>query len=31
VVGPNDSFLRYIGDVLPALGEIGAAQLTVEG
>jgi DNA helicase IV len=31
VVGPNDSFLRYIGDVLPALGEIDAAQLTVEG
>ena len=24
VVGPNDSFLRYIGDVLPALGEIDA-------
>jgi DNA helicase IV len=31
VVGPNDSFLRYIGDVLPALGEIDAEQLTVEG
>lgn len=31
VVGPNDSFLRYIGDVLPALGEIDAAQVTVEG
>jgi DNA helicase IV len=30
VVGPNDSFLRYIGDVLPALGEIDAEQLTVE-
>src|SRR5690606_8264703 len=30
VVGPNASFLRYIGDVLPALGEIGAAQTTIE-
>ncbi|MGH3425071.1 MAG: HelD family protein, partial [Nocardioidaceae bacterium] len=30
VVGPNASFLRYIGDVLPALGEIDAAQSTVE-
>ncbi len=30
VVGPNASFLRYIGDVLPALGEIDAAQTTVE-
>jgi len=30
VIGPNDSFLRYIGDVLPALGEIDARQLTVE-
>jgi len=29
VVGPNDSFLRYIGDVLPALGEIDAAQTTM--
>ncbi len=29
VVGPNDSFLRYIGDVLPALGEIDARQSTV--
>ncbi|HEY6740693.1 MAG TPA: AAA family ATPase, partial [Actinopolymorphaceae bacterium] len=29
VVGPNDSFLRYIGDVLPALGEIHARQTTV--
>lgn len=29
VVGPNDSFLRYIGDVLPALGEIGVVQHTV--
>ena len=30
VVGPNDSFLSYIGDVLPALGEIDATQATVE-
>jgi DNA helicase IV len=30
VVGPNDSFLRYIRDVLPALGEIEAAQSTIE-
>lgn len=30
VVGPNPSFLRYIGDVLPALGEIDARQTTVE-
>ena len=30
VVGPNSSFLSYIGDVLPALGEIDAAQATVE-
>ena len=30
VVGPNSSFLRYIGDVLPALGEIDARQTTVE-
>ena len=29
VVGPNSSFLRYIGDVLPALGEIEAQQTTV--
>jgi len=29
VVGPNDSFLSYIADVLPALGEIDATQLTV--
>lgn len=29
VVGPNDSFLSYIGDVLPALGEIDATQATV--
>jgi DNA helicase IV len=30
VVGPNASFLTYIGDVLPALGEIDAAQETLE-
>lgn len=30
VIGPNDSFLRYIADVLPALGEIDARHLTVE-
>src|SRR5215213_2232036 len=29
VVGPNDSFLSYIADVLPALGEIDASQSTV--
>jgi DNA helicase IV len=29
VVGPNDSFLSYIGDVLPALGEIDARQATI--
>src|SRR5215203_7151508 len=29
VVGPNGSFLSYIADVLPALGEIDAAQTTV--
>jgi hypothetical protein len=31
VVGPNASFLRYIGDVLPALGEIAAQQTTIAG
>ncbi len=29
VVGPNEAFLSYIGDVLPTLGEIDAAQATV--
>ena len=29
-MGPNDSFLRYIQDVLRALGEIEAAQSTIE-
>ncbi|NGO72873.1 AAA family ATPase [Streptomyces sp. SB3404] len=31
VVGPNDSFLGYIEQVLPALGELDARQTTVEG
>jgi DNA helicase IV len=30
VVGPNRAFLRYIGEVLPALGEIGVTQSTVD-
>ena len=30
VVGPNRAFLGYIGQVLPALGEIGVTQSTVE-
>ena len=30
VIGPNASFLRYVGDVLPALGEIDATQVTLE-
>ena len=30
VVGPNASFLSYIADVLPALGEIDAVQETLE-
>ncbi|CAN5381684.1 AAA family ATPase [soil metagenome] len=30
VVGPNAGFLRYIRDVLPALGEIDATQATME-
>jgi len=29
VVGPNASFLRYIRDVLPALGEVEAKQSTI--
>jgi DNA helicase IV len=29
VVGPNASFLRYIRDVLPALGEVDAKQSTI--
>ncbi|MFG3254526.1 HelD family protein [Streptomyces sp. NPDC048172] len=31
VIGPNDSFLSYIEQVLPALGELEARQTTVEG
>ncbi len=30
VIGPNASFLRYIADVLPSLGEIEAKQTTIE-
>ncbi|GAA2548218.1 AAA family ATPase [Streptomyces fimbriatus] len=30
VVGPNRSFLRYIEQVLPALGELAVAQATVD-
>ncbi|GAA2707344.1 MULTISPECIES: ATP-binding domain-containing protein [Streptomyces] len=30
VVGPNRSFLRYIEQVLPALGELNVAQATVD-
>jgi DNA helicase IV len=30
VIGPNDAFLRYIGAVLPALGEVDAAQTTID-
>ncbi len=30
VIGPNDSVLGYIGDVLPALGEIDATQETID-
>lgn len=30
VIGPNRSFLRYIGQVLPALGEMDVAQTTVD-
>jgi len=30
VIGPNQSFLGYIADVLPALGEIDAAHDTIE-
>ena len=31
VVGPNTLFLRYIGQVLPSLGESGVALTTMEG
>jgi DNA helicase IV len=30
VIGPNDSFLRYIEQVLPALGELQVRQATVD-
>ena len=30
VVGPNTAFLRYIRDVLPALGEVDVRQTTIE-
>jgi len=30
VVGPNRAFLAYIGDVLPALGEVSVAQTTID-
>ncbi|MFD7905210.1 HelD family protein [Kitasatospora sp. NPDC059747] len=30
VIGPNRAFLRYIAEVLPALGEIDVAQCTAE-
>lgn len=30
VIGPNDNFLGYIADVLPALGEIDAVQETID-
>ena len=29
VIGPNRAFLSYIGDVLPALGEVGVSQVTI--
>jgi DNA helicase IV len=31
IVGPNRLFLRYISQVLPSLGEVASAQLTIEG
>ena len=31
IVGPNRIFLRYISQVLPSLGEVASAQLTIEG
>ncbi|MEV4330769.1 AAA family ATPase [Streptomyces sp. NPDC049597] len=30
IIGPNRTFLRYISEVLPSLGEIDIAQLTME-
>src|SRR5499427_6534715 len=29
VIGPNRAFLSYIGNVLPALGEVGVSQVTI--
>jgi len=29
VIGPNRAFLAYIGNVLPALGEVGVTQMTI--
>src|SRR5499427_2903043 len=29
VIGPNRAFLSYIGNVLPALGEVGVTQVTI--
>jgi DNA helicase IV len=29
VIGPNRAFLAYIGNVLPALGEVGVSQVTI--
>jgi DNA helicase IV len=29
VIGPNRAFLAYIGNVLPALGEVGVSQMTI--
>ncbi len=29
VIGPNRAFLAYIGNVLPALGEVGVTQVTI--
>ncbi len=31
IVGPNRIFLRYISQVLPSLGEVASAQLTIDG
>ena len=30
VIGPNAAFLRYIGAVLPALGELDVSQITID-
>jgi DNA helicase IV len=31
IVGPNNAFLHYIGQVLPSLGEVGITQSTIAG